>query len=71
MIENIIVAIIIAAAVAIAVRAVYRLSRGEKTQLSPCSSCKLREQCNKCNKAKEENNSKKCCHNFGQSENND
>ena len=65
-VQYVIVGVIVAAAVGVAVRAVYRTLRGHDTQLNPCSSCKLREQCSHvgqhtcqhCN----ENNSKKCCH---------
>ena len=66
MTQNIIALLIVAAAVGVALRAVYRTLRGRDTQLNPCASCKLREQCihvgqhteQPCN----ENNSKKCCH---------
>lgn len=66
MTQTIIALLIVAAAVGVAVRSVYRTLRGRKTQLNPCSSCKLREQCSHVGQHSEqhcdENNSKKCCH---------
>ncbi len=64
--EYVIVGVIVAAAVGVAVRAVYRTLRGHDTQLNPCASCKLREQCSHVGQHTEqhcaENNSKNCCH---------
>ena len=45
LVQYVIVGVIVAAAVGVAVRAVYRTLRGRDTQLNPCASCKLREQC--------------------------
>ena len=66
MLQYVIISVIVAAAVVVAIRGVYRTLRGRKTQLNPCSSCKLREQCSHAGQHAaqccDENNSKKCCH---------
>ena len=54
--QYVLVALIVAAAVALAVRALARAARGRKTVLTACASCKLKDVCQK----PEKNSAKKC-----------
>ena len=54
--QYVLVALIVAAAVALAVRATVRAAHNKKTVLTACSSCKLKDVCQK----PEKNSVKKC-----------
>ena len=47
--QIIIVAIVVAAAVAVAARSIYRAITHKKSALNPCDSCALRETCTRAN----------------------
>lgn len=55
--QYIIVGIVVATAVAITIRSIYRLINHKKSALNPCDSCSLKDTCNK---KKEQNNEKNC-----------
>lgn len=54
--QYVLVALIVAAAVALTARAVIRAAHNEKTALTACGSCKLKDVCQK----PEKNSAKKC-----------
>ncbi len=54
--QYLVVALIVAAAVALTMRAVVRTARGKKSELTACYSCKLKDVCQK----PEKNSAKKC-----------
>ena len=54
--QYVLVGLIVAAAVLMAVRSAVRASRGRKSALTSCTSCKLKDVCQKA----EKNSAKKC-----------
>lgn len=62
--QYVLVALIVAAAVALTVRAMVRAARNKKTALTACSSCKLKDVCQK----PEKNSAKKCAEKVAQVE---
>ena len=62
--QYVLVALIVAAAVALTVRAMVRAARNKKTALTACGSCKLKDVCQK----PEKNSAKKCAEKVAQVE---
>lgn len=57
LVQYIIVGVVVATAVTLAIRSIYRLITHKKSALNPCDSCKLKDACNK----KNEQSLKKRC----------
>jgi len=62
--QHVLVALIVAAAMAVALRAAVRAARGQKTTLTACAACKLRDACQR----PEKNSAKKCAEKVAQVE---
>ena len=54
--QHIIVGIVVALAIALAIRSIYRANRHKKSALNPCDSCKLKDSCLKQKSDCEKNN---------------
>ena len=54
--QDVLVRLIVVAAVVLTLRAIARAARGRKTALTACASCKLKDVCQK----PEKNSAKKC-----------